>query len=188
MRRAARQQRHQFLTTLTTEARAAQERALAEQIRPHLGAPGVLGSHAALGDEIDTRPTEAMAAALGWQLAWPRVGSGPLSYSLLERALLVPGHLGIPEPPPEADPVRPDVLLVPLLATDRDGNRLGQGGGHFDRTLAALRASGPVLAIGVCWDAQLLPLVPARQWDQPLDAIATPSAFHLVAHHARPGQ
>jgi 5-formyltetrahydrofolate cyclo-ligase len=98
---------------------------------------------------------------------------------------LSPGYRGIPEPRPDLPAVRPDVVLVPLVAADRNGHRLGQGGGHYDRTLAALRAQGPVLAIGLAWDMQIMPDIPASPWDQPLDAIATPTAFHLVAHAAR---
>ena len=187
LRGAARQRRRAFLSAISHDGRTAQQRALAGQVLPHLGPPGILGSHAAIGDEIDTRPIEAMAAELGWTLAWPRVtGNAPLAYHLQERTLFSPGALGIPEPAADTPLARPDVVLVPLLAADLAGNRLGQGGGHYDRTLAALRASGPLLAIGLCWDVQLLPEVPADHWDQPLDAIATPSAFHLVAHHARP--
>lgn len=147
----------------------------------------MLGSHAAAGDEIDPRPLEATAQALGWRIAFPRVADGPLSFHLVPRAALAPGYRGIAEPHADTPGVRPDVLLVPLLAADGDGNRLGQGGGHYDRTLAALRATGPLLAIGLCWDAQIVGRVPARHWDQPLDAIATPTAFHLAPSTARRG-
>jgi 5-formyltetrahydrofolate cyclo-ligase len=91
--------------------------------------------------------------------------------------MLMPGLGGIPEPAADLPMVRPDLLLVPLLAVDRSGNRLGQGGGHYDRTLAALRATQPTIAIGLAWDVQLVDAVAAEPWDQPLDAIATPSAF-----------
>ena len=185
LRAAARQRRRQFLTTISTAERADLERELARQLLPHLGPPGILGSHVAVGDEIGPEALERAAMALGWRLSWPRVTDGPLDYHLATRGELRPGALRIPEPAPGLPSVRPDVLLVPLLAADTDGNRLGQGGGHYDRTLAALRASGPLLAIGVAFDVQLQAAVPTQHWDQPLDAIATPSAFHLCAHHAR---
>lgn len=180
-RATARQSRRAFLATRTAEQRILLEEALAEQIRPHLGPPAILGSYAAVADEIGTEAIERMALRLGWQLAFPRVTDGPLSYHLLDRSQLAPGHRGILEPTGAlaGAPVRPDVVLVPLLSVDPAGHRLGQGGGHYDRTLAALRADGPILAIGVCWDVQIVAHVAAREWDQPLDAIATPSAFHL---------
>lgn len=166
--------------------RRALESALAAQALPHLGPQGVLGSFAAVGDETDPGPLESGALATGWATAFPRVaGDGPLAFHHAPRSALAPGYRGIPEPAGDTPLARPDVLLVPLVGADLRGNRLGQGGGHYDRTLAALRADGPLLAIGLAWDMQILDQVPVRQWDQPLDAIATPTAFHLVAHGAR---
>ena len=185
LRRSARAARSAFTEGLNPAVCAALQHALASQVLPHLGPPGVLGSHAATGGEIDPRAVEEAALALGWRLAFPRVTEGPLDYHAAGRAELRPGYKGIAEPLPDAPLLRPDVLLVPLLAVDLCGNRLGQGGGHYDRTLAALRASGPVLAIALCWDMQLVPLVPAAAWDQPLNAIATPTAFHLAASPAK---
>ncbi|MCC5956585.1 MAG: 5-formyltetrahydrofolate cyclo-ligase [Natronohydrobacter sp.] len=76
--------------------------------------------------------------------------------------------------PETRDPLVPDVLIVPLLAFDRRGYRLGYGGGFYDRTLERLRASGPVLAIGFAFDAQEVPRVPTEATDQRLDLIVTP--------------
>ncbi len=70
---------------------------------------------------------------------------------------------------------------MPLLAVDRRGTRLGQGGGHYDRTLATLRAAGPVLAVGMAWDCQLVDALPTDPWDEPLDALATPSGWRDFA-------
>ena len=69
----------------------------------------------------------------------------------------------------------PQVLIVPLLAFDRGGYRLGYGGGFYDRTLEGLRARGPVLAVGFAFDEQEVGLVPRDATDQPLNAIVTPS-------------
>lgn len=184
-RRTARLARRSFLAGLNPAIRRAFEAALADQILPHLGPPGVLGTHAAVGDEIDPHVIEGAAVALGWSLAFPRVADGPLGYHLASFDMLSPGYRGIPEPAPDLPQARPDVLLVPLLAADRTGNRLGQGGGHYDRTLAAIRAAGPVLAIGIAFDMQIVDTVTAAPWDQPLDAIATPTAFHLAPARAR---
>lgn len=185
-RQAARAARNAFVAALAPATRRALEAALAARLLPHLGPPGVLGTYWAAGDEVDPRPIEAAAAALGWRLAFPKVtGPHPLDFHLATGADLAPGFRGIPEPAESAPRAHPDVLLVPLLAADRAGNRLGQGGGHFDRTLAALRARGPLLAIGLAWDMQLVAQLPVAPWDQPLDALATPTAFHLAGAGAR---
>ncbi len=186
LRAKARSARQAFVAALAAPVRRGLEAALAAQALPHLGPAGMLGSFAAVGDEADPAALESAAAAAGWRTAFPRVtGNGPLSFHGSRYEDLAPGYRGIPEPAADRPAVRPDVLLVPLLAADLSGNRLGQGGGHYDRTLAALRAEGPLLAIGIAWDMQILPRLAARQWDQPLDAIATPTAFHLVAQGAR---
>jgi len=72
-----------------------------------------------------------------------------------------------------AEPVTPSVLIVPLLAFDRNGYRLGYGGGYYDRTLEILRANGPVLAVGFAYAAQQIDTVPTEATDQPLDAVVT---------------
>lgn len=75
--------------------------------------------------------------------------------------------------PAAGDFLEPDVLIVPLLAFDRQGARLGYGGGFYDRTLEALRARRPVLAIGFAYAAQEAAALPIDSNDQPLDIIVT---------------
>ena len=75
---------------------------------------------------------------------------------------------------------RPDLLIVPLLAFDRRGGRLGQGGGFYDRTLAALRASGPVRAIGLAYAGQEVPSLDLAPHDERLDAILTEMGYSEV--------
>ena len=79
----------------------------------------------------------------------------------------------IPAPPEQAPEVLPDVLLVPLLAFDRAGYRLGYGGGFYDLTLAKLRAIKKVTAVGVAYHAQLVDQVPRAPHDAPLDYVMT---------------
>ena len=69
--------------------------------------------------------------------------------------------------------VEPQVLIVPLLAWDARGSRLGYGGGFYDRTLERLRARGPVLAVGFAFAAQEVETVPTDAFDQRLDAVVT---------------
>jgi 5-formyltetrahydrofolate cyclo-ligase len=81
--------------------------------------------------------------------------------------------MGILEPPADAATLRPDVVLVPLLAFDGSGHRLGYGGGYYDRTLARLRADGPLLVVGVAYSAQEVDRLPGTEHDQRVDAVLT---------------
>ena len=83
------------------------------------------------------------------------------------------GPFGIPEPPASTAEIQPDWLLVPLLAYDREGYRLGYGGGFYDLTLAALRRQRRIFAIGVAFDGQEVGTVPHGPNDERLDAIMT---------------
>lgn len=75
--------------------------------------------------------------------------------------------------PSVPEDVVPEVLIVPLVAFDPAGNRLGYGGGFYDRTLEALRKRGPVVAIGFAFEAQCFEEIPCEPTDQPLDLIVT---------------
>lgn len=85
---------------------------------------------------------------------------------------LVAGPFGAMVP---ADPewIEPEILIVPLVAFTAAGGRLGYGGGYYDRTLAALRAARPTLAIGFAFSAQQADTLPLEDTDQPLDMIVT---------------
>lgn len=82
---------------------------------------------------------------------------------------------GIPEPKADKPVLEPDILLVPLLAFDLQGRRLGYGGGFYDRTLAGLRAMKRVVAVGLAYDEQRVDAVPHLDYDQRLDWVLTPS-------------
>jgi 5-formyltetrahydrofolate cyclo-ligase len=83
------------------------------------------------------------------------------------------GPYGILEPGPDAKAVRPDLMLVPLLAFDRNGNRLGYGGGFYDVSIRAIRKYQPVTAVGVAYAAQQVSMVPHDAHDTRLDWIIT---------------
>ena len=74
----------------------------------------------------------------------------------------------------------PDIVIAPLLAFDRNGGRLGQGGGHYDRTLEGLRARSPVFVIGLAFAGQQIDAVPREPHDQWLDAILTEISYTSV--------
>jgi 5-formyltetrahydrofolate cyclo-ligase len=126
--------------------------------------------------EIDTRPLLGRLAGEGWMTCLPIViGMGqPLIFRRwYPGEPTVPGKWKIPVPPESAETVEPDVLLVPMLAFDRRGYRLGYGGGFYDRTLALLRAKKAIVAIGVAYSAQEVDSVPHDATDQPLDFVMT---------------
>jgi len=88
---------------------------------------------------------------------------------------LAPGPFDMMQPDISAEPLIPDVLFVPLVGFTPDCQRLGQGGGHYDRWLAEHR---PQLAVGLAWDAQLCEALPTEAHDVVLDAIITPTRIY----------
>ncbi|MGZ5984081.1 MAG: 5-formyltetrahydrofolate cyclo-ligase [Caulobacteraceae bacterium] len=90
---------------------------------------------------------------------------------------LEPDAARIPSPTEAAEALAPDLVVAPLIAFDRQGFRLGQGGGYYDRTLAALRAAGRLFVIGLAYAGQEVDKVPRDAHDQPLDAILTESGY-----------
>lgn len=82
--------------------------------------------------------------------------------------------------PAQANPVVPEVLIVPLLAFDARGARLGYGGGFYDRTLEALRAQRETVAIGFAYSAQQADHIPLEKTDQPLDMLVTERSAVLL--------
>jgi 5-formyltetrahydrofolate cyclo-ligase len=170
-----RQRRAAHVEALGSEARLEAERALATRIAPLAGLPGPAASYWGVGDEIDPRWAEAVLGPL----SLPRIAGGAMTFHLANAAKLARGPLSIPQPPADSPMVTPRLLLVPLLAVTREGLRLGQGGGYYDRTLAALRANGPVVAVGLAFDVQIADWLPAETHDAPMDWIATPT--QLVA-------
>jgi 5-formyltetrahydrofolate cyclo-ligase len=95
-------------------------------------------------------------------------------------ATLRPGHFAVHEPHPDEPVVDPDVVLAPLLAFDAAGNRLGYGAGHFDRTIADLRARKSILYIGLAYAGQEVAALPSEAHDQRLDAILTEKGYRAV--------
>lgn len=129
-----------------------------------------------LDDEFDPRPLFMELQRRGHPVGLPvvvRKGQPLLFRRWLPDIELVRGPFRVMIPPPESPEIVPDLLLVPLLAFDRDGYRLGYGGGFYDRTIAKLRGGRGALAVGVAFAAQEVPAVPRDSTDQPLDWIVT---------------
>ena len=159
-------------------------RALSAALVPHaawlsdLAPGGIVSGFLGIGDEIDVAGLLRALGQRGHVLALPAMqGRGqPLLFRAYQPGdELVATTWGIREPAATAAAVLPDVMLVPLLAFDRMGHRLGYGGGFYDRTLAEARMSREIIAVGVAFDEQRLDAVPHLDYDEPLDWLLTPS-------------
>ncbi len=162
---------------LAADARAAAAEAIAARRFPVGVAPGmVVSGFFPMKSEINPIGLMKALAASGVQLGLPVIaGRGR---PLIMRAWsfgdpLESRQWGIREPLDAAPEVAPDVVLAPLLAFDRGGNRIGYGAGYYDMTIAALRARKPVVAIGLAFAAQEVPAVPHAGGDERLDLVLT---------------
>ena len=151
----------------------------------------IIGAYCAQGAELDPGPILQAILELNAghaQAALPVAvdKTSPLMFRLWRPDQpLEKDACGIPAPPASAPEVLPNLLITPLLAFDRHGGRLGQGGGHYDRTLQALRWQRPVFVLGVAFSGQEIDEVPTDAHDQRLDAIATETEFIEVVKEGR---
>jgi 5-formyltetrahydrofolate cyclo-ligase len=132
--------------------------------------------HASMGAEVDTAPIAELALLAGKRVAYPRVvaGSRVLAFAACAPEALIPGAFGTREPPPEAPSVplpAIDLVVVPGVAFDVSGRRLGRGGGYYDATLALLPRGAACL--GIAFEAQLVAAVPEEPHDRRLDGVVT---------------
>jgi len=151
-------------------------------------ARGVL-LYAAHRGEVSTDAILSDARATGKAIYYPRLTSDRTRIEIVavdDRGALVAGAYGIFEPRGEAIANFHDVdrllICVPGLAFSLDGHRLGRGGGHYDRLLAAL--APPAVAIGLAYSFQLLDELPTKSHDRRLDFIVTESALHRIGADA----
>jgi 5-formyltetrahydrofolate cyclo-ligase len=162
----------------------AAHRAAAQLPLERLPAFACFGGYHAVGAEMDPSPLIRRLARTGAMFALPaaEAADAPLAFRAWDAEdEPVPDMFGIPSPPPTASLLHPDLVICPLVAFDRRGVRLGQGGGHYDRTLAALRAAKPVFVLGLAYAGQEAPEIIAEAHDQRLDAILTESGYIPVA-------
>jgi 5-formyltetrahydrofolate cyclo-ligase len=137
----------------------------------------------AFRDEPDTLPLLTALAAEGFATALPVVvgrGSPLVFRSWRPGDPTRPGAMAIAEPLEGAPVIEPDLLFVPLACFDRRGHRIGYGAGFYDRTLAGLRASKPVHAVGVAYGVCEVAAVPYEAHDQSLDALVTDQETILI--------
>ena len=163
--------------SLPPDMRAAAARTIAERPFPCAVAAGaIVSGFMPLKSEINPMPLMRRLGDAGAQLALPAVAGRGKPLTMRAFAFgepLVAGVWGIREPGPDAREVFPDIVIVPLLAFDRAGRRLGYGAGYYDMTITGLRARKPVIAVGIAFAAQEIPCVPTTARDAALDLVLT---------------
>jgi 5-formyltetrahydrofolate cyclo-ligase len=179
LRAAMRRQRRDYAASHAPETRWALEEALADALVPLFATAGIAAAYAPMKDEIS--PSIAMDCAFGANViaAYPFFVDRDSRMTFRVGTPVDPGPWGILQPAPDSAIVSPDLILMPLVAVDRAGNRVGMGKGHYDRALRGLREAGARL-IGCGWDFQLLDeeLAP-DPWDVPLDGFASPDGLRM---------
>jgi 5-formyltetrahydrofolate cyclo-ligase len=168
---------------LAEEAPDAAERAARRLPLSRFSRFRIVAAYRPQGSELD--PLPVLEAILGFDpgFATPVLPvaldkTSPLSFRHWNpQDRLVPDAFGIPAPPPSAPQLVPNLVITPLLAFDRKGGRLGQGAGHYDRTLANLRKVRPVFMLGLAFTGQELDAIPQERHDQRLDAILTETEY-----------
>jgi 5-formyltetrahydrofolate cyclo-ligase len=184
LRKAALDARKAFVRTLDDAGRTRLEESLARTLTSLCKSARVVAGYAPMGSEISPLLAMEEARAVGAIVAFPAFSNPAKPFSFRAGDPSVPGPFGMMQPAPSAPNVIPDLVLVPLIAVDPHGARLGRGKGHYDRVLKSLRKSGARL-VGVGWALQRLnDSFPVDPWDVPLDAFASPDGLCWFRHSA----
>jgi 5-formyltetrahydrofolate cyclo-ligase len=134
----------------------------------------IIAGYWPIGAEADPIPVVQDLLAAGVHVALPCIEGDDLIFREMgDVAALTPGPKGTRQPSSSQPVLRPHALIVPLLAFDLRGARLGYGKGYYDRALRAFRATAPVFAVGLAFEAQRVDILPWESWDEPLDAVVT---------------
>lgn len=179
LRAAMREQRRDYAASLDRETRAALEDQLAEALEPLFATATIVAAYAPMKDEVSPLPAMARANCAHLTLTFPFFVDRDSRMTFRVGAPVDPGPWGILQPAPDAEILSPDLILLPLVAVDRAGNRIGMGKGHYDRALPGLRAAGARL-IGCGWGFQRIDeaLTP-DPWDIALDGFASPDGLEM---------
>jgi 5-formyltetrahydrofolate cyclo-ligase len=179
LRRAALDARKAYVRTLSDAERFRLEQKLAQHLTSICANAAVVGGYSPLGSEISPLAAMEEARAVGRIVAFPAFDNPAKPFKFRAGDPLQPGPFGIMQPKRSAPVVEPDLILVPLIAVDGRGTRLGRGKGHYDRALVHLHKMR-VQLIGVGWSLQLLAdTIPADEWDVPLDGFASPDGLTM---------
>ena len=181
LRGAALDARKAYVRTLSDADRARLEHRLARNLTSICAGAKVVGGYAPMGSEISPLVAMEEARAVGAIVCFPAFANPAEPFRFLAGDPVRGGPFGILQPKLTAPPVEPDLILVPLIAVDRRGTRLGRGKGHYDRVLSPLRRKG-VRLIGVGWPLQMLDSeIPRDPWDVPLDGFASPDDLKIFS-------
>jgi 5-formyltetrahydrofolate cyclo-ligase len=181
LRRTALDARKAFVRTLSDGDRTLLEQRLAEHLTSLCAGAKVVGGYAPLGSEISPRLAMEEARAVGRIVAFPAFDDPAKPFKFRAGDPLEAGPFGMMQPKRRTPVVEPDLILVPLIAIDGTGTRLGRGKGHYDRALTRLKKSGARL-IGVGWAIQrLTEVIPRDEWDVPLDAFVSPEGLEVLS-------
>ena len=179
LRRLARERRKEFVEGLGRANREALEAQLAGVLAPLLANSHIVGGYCPMPSEISPFPALEAATAKGATVAYPAFADHQAMFRFLAGDPSEAGPWACFQPPLDAPEVHPDLVLVPLVAIDGKGTRLGQGKGHYDRVLARLRERGALL-IGLGWEVQKVEaVIPVDPWDVALDGFASPEGLAM---------
>lgn len=179
LRRAALDARRAYVRTLSDAERFRLEQKLAQHLTSICANAAIVGGYSPLGSEISPLAAMEEARAVGRIVAFPAFDNPAKPFKFRAGDPLQPGPFGIMQPKRSAPVVEPDLILVPLIAIDGHGTRLGRGKGHYDRALVHLRKMR-VQLIGIGWSLQsLADTIPADEWDVPLDGFASPEGLTM---------
>jgi 5-formyltetrahydrofolate cyclo-ligase len=173
LRTIARQRRRNFVATLDPLAHRLAFKAVPSPLARRIADANIVALYMGMDDEAPAQRMAAQLQTMGKIVALPRVLDRLGSMDFLTwqpEDQLFPGLFGTSHPEPGNGPVAPDVIIAPLVGFDRAMNRLGQGGGYYDRAFARFPDA---LRVGLAWSAQEIDALPADPWDLPLDIIMT---------------
>jgi 5-formyltetrahydrofolate cyclo-ligase len=179
LRKLALDARKAFVATISDAERTLLEQRLAQHLTSLCAEAKVVGGYAPLGSEISPLLAVEEARAIGRIVAYPAFDHPAKPFKFRVGDPLVPGPFATMQPKKRSPVVDPDLILVPLIAIDGNGTRLGRGRGHYDRALIRLKKTRAKL-VGVGWPLQRLDeTIPADEWDVPLDAFASPEGLEI---------
>ncbi len=179
LRETMRARRRAFAASLDRATRDALEQSLADALAPLFTSATIVAAYAPMKDEISPLPALSRPTLDAFRLTFPFFVDRDSRMTFRAGEPVDPGPWGILQPAPDAPILSPDLILMPLVAIDAAGNRIGMGKGHYDRAMPGLREAGARL-IGCGWGFQRIDesLTP-DEWDIPLDGFASPDGLEM---------